>query len=215
MKKAYIYLTSFLCISVFFTICYYWSYNRTIKEWNNRIEQQSQVKEMKPFLEEQIEKIESIEKVDTRQEEITTPDTKYQLVTVDIHKNTTKTEQLNIPEYFVGMKREEIIEYLKQYIADMPLEEFKKGLLSYELESFSKEQIIVKKTYDSSPLKYEFYLVVQAGYLVVYYSDKKTVYEYTDIEAAKLPIEEQRKLSFGIYIENKELLYSILESYSS
>ena len=62
---------------------------------------------------------------------------------------------------------------------------------------------------------YRFYVVVKNGYVVVYNSDLKSVFDYTHIEAKNLPEEDRIALSQGIYIDNIDDLYSLLESYTS
>jgi hypothetical protein len=58
-------------------------------------------------------------------------------------------------------------------------------------------------------------VVVKDGYVVVYNSDLKSVYSYTHIEAKNLPEEDRIALSMGIYVNNLDELYALLESYSS
>lgn len=58
-------------------------------------------------------------------------------------------------------------------------------------------------------------MVVEDGKIVVYYSDLKTVYEYTDIEALYLPENTRNDLMKGIYIKDEDELFTLLESFSS
>ena len=60
-----------------------------------------------------------------------------------------------------------------------------------------------------------YYLKELNGYVVVYLSDKKTVYEYTDISLEDLPENLQKEIQNGKYIETSESLYGFLENYSS
>ena len=60
-----------------------------------------------------------------------------------------------------------------------------------------------------------YYLKELNGYVVVYLSDKKTVYEYTDISLEYLPENLQKEIQNGKYIETSESLYGFLENYSS
>lgn len=60
-----------------------------------------------------------------------------------------------------------------------------------------------------------YYLMEINGYIVVYLSDKKTPYEYTDILYDELPEKIRDEIRNGKYIENTRELYSFLENYSS
>lgn len=60
-----------------------------------------------------------------------------------------------------------------------------------------------------------YYLKNVNGYVVVFLSDKKTAYEYTDILCEELPHSVQEELLNGKYIESQEELYGFLENYSS
>ena len=53
------------------------------------------------------------------------------------------------------------------------------------------------------------------GEVVVYYSDKSTVYEYTGIRTDSLSEDEQVRIRIGYFVSDEEELYSLLESYSS
>lgn len=142
-------------------------------------------------------------------------DTLYQLEIYDTYTQELTIKEGKLPPEFIGMTRKELEQYWIDYTADLPLQEFEKGLLSCELTSFSDKQITVRKTYDSSELKYKYYMILEQGCITVYYSDKKTVYEHTDILQEDLPEEEIEKLKHGVYVEDEESLYSILESYTS
>lgn len=60
-----------------------------------------------------------------------------------------------------------------------------------------------------------YYLMEVNGYVVVYLSDKKTAYEYTDILFDELPAVLRDEIRNGKYVESAEALYGFLENYSS
>ena len=60
-----------------------------------------------------------------------------------------------------------------------------------------------------------YYLMEVNGYIVVYFSDKKTPYEYTDIHDDELPELLRQEIRNGKYIESTAELYGFLENYSS
>ena len=60
-----------------------------------------------------------------------------------------------------------------------------------------------------------YYLAHLHGYVVVYYADKHTIYEVTDMELTTLPEEVQGEILEGKYIQDVKELYGFLENYSS
>ena len=69
---------------------------------------------------------------------------------------------------------------------------------------------------DGQALKEDcYYLMEVNGSVVVYLSDKKTPYEYTDIKCDGLPSEMQEEIRNGKYMEDAKELYGFLENYSS
>lgn len=141
--------------------------------------------------------------------------TVYQIESYDSLRDTTVVEYETLPEELIGLTRELADEYCKNYMKNLPAEEFLKGLQSMGITSFSNERLVVKKIYDSSKVEYKYYLIAVDGEVVVYYGDKKTVYEYTGIETSRLHPSERRALKKGIEVRDEDELYSILENYSS
>ena len=65
---------------------------------------------------------------------------------------------------------------------------------------------------DGQALKEDcYYLMEVNGYVVVYLSDKKTPYEYTDIKYDDLPAELRDEIRNGKYVEDAKSLYGFLE----
>lgn len=142
-------------------------------------------------------------------------DTVYQVQKYDVVNDTTTTEYDTLPEEFVGFTRNDVDAYCKEYMDLLPVEEYLEGLQSIGVVSFSKERIVIKKIYDSSKIEYRYYLIAVEGEVVVYYGDKKTVYEYTGIETKNLSDEAKKELKNGIEVSNEDELFSILENYTS
>lgn len=219
LKKAYIYFLSFVSLSVMFCTCYYLSYKRALSEFNkNAIERNSEfaglevVLEPTPIL---TADHNDSETVDVATSNIILPTTNYVLEIYNMKTNSLESEELNPPGYLVGLTREEVINFLTEYMSDMTLSEFNKGLISYELLSFSEKEVVIRKSYNEDLVPYRFYIVVKNGYVIVYNSDLKSVYRYTHIEAKDLPEADRIALSKGIYVDSLEELYGLLESYSS
>lgn len=141
--------------------------------------------------------------------------TVYQVQKYDVQKDTTATDYETLPQDLVGFTREQADAYFKNYMKRLPVEEYLDGLQSIGIVSFSAERLVVKRIYDSSKVTYRFYLIAVDGEVVVYYGDKKTVYEYTGIETKNLSKEERTMLKKGLEVKDEEELYGILENYSS
>lgn len=150
--------------------------------------------------------------------QVITSNTKFVLQTHYIDaRNHDELEEKNesVPSDIIAMTREELEDYLTKYMEELPLNEYLNGLLSYELIDFSDDTVILRKTYASDWNEHEFYLCDVEGEVVVYYSDKDTVFEYTGIKTANLGQEEQIRLKIGYFVADEEELYALLESYSS
>lgn len=220
LKKASIYLLSFLSLTAMFSLCYYLSYRHALNEFNsNSVERNQQYAALEK------NNITQAKTEDTQQDEtqavvkqpdtVILPTTQYILETYDRKTDNVTTEELSAPGYLVGLTKEGVIDYLTEYMKDLTLSEYNKGLISFELKNFSAEQIVLRKTYDEDTVPFRFYVVIKNGYVVVYNSDLKSVFKYTYIDAKTLPEEERIKLSQGIYVNSEEELYSLLESYTS
>lgn len=208
-KKTYIYIGTIAALSLIFTMCYYISYKHALYKFNQKATER-EVKEeiLKSNNEESVT-------VNFNETDKTVANTKYILQNIDLETNTLKEDKLPIPSEFIGLSREELMLKLDEYLEDMPLSEYHKGLISFELLSFSKNQILLKKTYDISKAAYLFYISVSDGFVVVFNNDLKTIYQYTGININDLSKEDKDALIEGIYVKTEAELYSILESYSS
>jgi len=153
--------------------------------------------------------------VDTVTEDTILPTTQYKLQTYDIVNGNMEEEILPTPSYLVGLNREEVIEYLYDYMQDLTWNEFEKGLTSFELMVFSKQNVVLRKTYNIDLVENQYYLKSQDGYIVVYYGDKKTVFDYTAVSVEPLTQFEKLQLEEGIFVKDLDELYAVLENYSS
>lgn len=226
LKKAYVYLLSFLILAVFFSGCYFLSYQHALRQFNRKaIERSNEFAALHENIPTPILAADSdidnttdaneIVSAGVLPEPVILPSTNYILEIYDRKEGVISQTEQNPPGDIVGFTREEVEKYLDLYMRDLTLSEYNKGLLSYELLSFSDKAVKLRKSYDADMVPYRFYVVVKNGYVVVYNSDLKSVYDYTHIEAKNLPEEDRIALSFGIYINNIDELYSLLESYTS
>ena len=130
----------------------------------------------------------------------------YQVEKYDAAKDISSAEYRNLPEKLVGLNRKQVDEYCHNYMNNMSADEFLAGLQSMG---------VIKKIYDATKIKYKYYLIAIDGDVVVYYGDKKTIFDYTGIKTSKLSKKEQNALKKGVEVKNEDELYGILENYSS
>ncbi len=152
---------------------------------------------------------------DTIRKAYVLPDTKIILETYEKASGEFLVEETVPDAVLVGMTREQVEAELQKELKDMPVSEYEKGLVSNELITFSEDKVIIRRTYDRERLEYLYYIAVKGGEVVVYYSDHKTVYEYTGIQAVELTEEIRVALMAGIPVQTTEELFSMLESFSS
>lgn len=121
----------------------------------------------------------------------------------------------NMPVEYVGLDRQGLEEYLEEYEKSPSIADLEIGFEGYQIMSFSNRQVVLRKTFLPPNVSYKYYLTSENGCVIVYYIDKKTVFEYTNISVDSLPMEIQRQLQRGKYVTDIESLYDFLENYSS
>jgi len=208
MKRISIYAISVCSLAVLFSACYYFSYKFALKQFNdNATRQNAEIEEYS---------LDYAEDVAAQSKTTVSVDAAYLEQTYDMVTQEQKEEKKNIPNDFVGLTRDQVVKKLNEYMQNKSLEEYNAGLVSWELVSFSSEKVIVKKTYNSEAIVYRYYMALENGEVVVYYSDKETVYDGdTGITSADLSEEDRIALMYGVYIKDEAELYSKLENYTS
>lgn len=217
LKKACIYGGSLLGLIILFISCYYLSYQHALKDFNKRSVERLDYSLLQNNLNPTMlgnQQNDTIA-VDTQADVRTTQTTKQVVEIFNRKTGETDTHILNIHSDYVSLTKTEIEEKVKAYMEDLDFNEINEGLQSYELIAFSEEQIRFRKVYDEDAVKFRYYVVIKDGKIVVYNSDLKTFYKYTQHEAKYLPETERIALSEGIYVKDEEELYSMLENYSS
>ncbi len=242
-KKALVYFISFFSLSVMFSACYYLSYKNALRDFNESAVERNN--ELIASLENngllqlngeqgtgnaETENSDSgpVQNAGTESENTTDtsiaadfvedtilPTTEYTLQTYDLKNSEITEEVLPTPSYLIGLTREEVIQYLSDYMQDLPLNEFEKGLTSFEVTLFSKDRIVLRKTYNPDKVEYKYFLKAQNGYIVAYYGDQKTVFDYTGVAIENLSDYEKDRLVEGIFVKDLDELYALLENYSS
>lgn len=110
---------------------------------------------------------------------------------------------LPIPEEYMGLTREGLIERLKTEGGGR------------SLVTFSSSRLVIRGRETINPDSYRFLLLLEEGYLKIYYSDRSDVYMDTYLTEDELPEGEVEVLKTGYYIKGVEELYDYLESITS
>ena len=82
-------------------------------------------------------------------------------------------------------------------------------------EKAAVNQDKVKPVMETSKSAEEYYLVSEAGFLLVFCSDKSTICLYTHIPITDFPEQERARLMEGIWFPSMMDVYHYLESYTS
>lgn len=159
--------------------------------------------------------LERLLQVDTNNELKTTNTTKYILEYYNSKEFTLREESLPIPGDFAGLSREELIEKIQEYENNPNADDVNQGFVKFELVSFSKNAIVLRKTYYPYEEKNEYLLKANGIYVSVFYYETDELYENTTIRLENLPSDVRDRISKGEYITNIRGLYDFLENYSS
>ena len=223
MKKIVYASLLFAGISALFGLCYYMSFKNALLHYNREaVEQNTQLlneilqssgeneRLLQQMLNENTEAVQAAATKDTL-----SATASYFLETCYLQSQTEEREQLALPGFMVGLDRRELTAYVEGYMESMPVNEYLSGLVSYEIVSFSADKVVLRKTYNETKVENQFYICKRGDFVVVYYSDLKTVYEYTEIRVESLAEEMQQVINQGFYVKDTQELYSILEGYTS
>lgn len=198
MRRRYIIISCFFVASILLGVMCYGSYR-----YSERVAEERRKEETKT------------EQTEAGTEQKVTSDTKYILEIYNEDTEELVKEERDMPSEYAGMTREEMEAYLKQCVNAMAADEQEAGLTDMRLVSFSKEKLVIRKSYREPKQERGFFLKLTDGEVAIYHRDGKTLYEKTGIMEENIPENERKKLRKGFIVENEKDLYSILENFSS
>lgn len=130
-------------------------------------------------------------------------------------ENKTERTKTTMPATFLGMTQTQVHEYLTKYMKNKTISDLENGLIQFDLVYFSPNCLILRKTYEIDEDYNKYFIKFTRGCITVFYSDQKTVYEYTDISLTQLPANIAANLITGLKIKDEKELFDFLENYSS
>lgn len=223
MKRFFLSVSGILVIVLFFTACYYISFRNTIRKLEqNKTQQEVVLPELltesdagmqKAVSEKREGSVESV--AASAEDAIITADTLcvYQLYYLD---NGEQIQYESRPGADIaGLTRVQLNNKLRKYMENLSVMEYEAGLLSYEILSFSPERVVLQKVYDRDKVQYKYYVTIKNEEVVAFYSDKKTVFEYTGITQRELDEQIRTALQIGIPVRDVEELYDFLSGITS
>lgn len=203
MKKLYIICFLFLCAGA----AYYFSYLYSKENLGQNYDMEQTETESLIA----IEPMTNVNYSDARINNLTV----IHLQVYDLNNQTFTEKKINTPVEFLEMERNDLIEYLNDYMRNPDKDDVERGLIAFELVEFSREQVVIRKTYELDEAETGYYAVLENGYVTIYCGDRASIYDYTDIAAGRLPEQIRSKTIDGFYFNDLIELYEFLETYSS
>lgn len=158
-------------------------------------------------------------------EEILDSYAEYVVESHDLDSDSLRTESESIPVEFIGLSKSEVIDYITSH--QEQFQEEGEEIRNISMISFSSDMLVLRKDVTKSVAisetikKYEndnpynYYMVLEEGYIVVYKQDKTTIFLETGIGQEELDESERELLIQGIGVKNVSELYRYLEGYTS
>jgi len=195
MKK---YIICFLLCACVFSAGYYITYRGSSQNQKESIEDSSQ---------------KDIEVISN--DDIIKASTKLIVENYNLKDNTSEKEVITMPAMYLGITRNGLIEQLDEYMNNLSIKDLEDGLIGFDLLYYSQEYVMLRKTYNLSEDYNKYFVKLNRGQITVYYSDRKTVYEYSDIDINQLPENLQIEIINGKEMKDEKELYDFLENYST
>lgn len=206
MRKL-MYVICFVTAACFFTTIYYASYVYSIKNNNSDNIKLVQNNDSE-------EDTISSRVVNSLEQPILVEDAICIIENYNITGDVIKENEYKVPLEFVGMTREDVIEYITNYTNTLNKEE--KELIKYELLSFANNKIVIRKSFKTQEdATYVYWIIETAGEVCVYKADKETIYIRTGIKIEDIPETERIFIKDGIFITGVQQLFNYLESCTS
>ena len=81
--------------------------------------------------------------------------------------------------------------------------------------TMEEPSILLEVEANAENVPFQYYLILEQDYIVVYYADKQTVFERTDIHSDELSESDYLRMKDGLYLKDQKELFGILQGYSS
>ncbi len=201
MKKL-LYGAGFTFLAFVFVMAYYGCYYYAKNNINN------DVRTLDRTINENPASVENTREAANTDSSFVSKDTKYILETYDKGTGKITNSEPALPADYIGMNREELVEYLKNYLSS----NHEKNLENIQLISFSPTGIVIRKTIEE---QWGYWILMDENEVKVYEGDKETLYLETGIGADELEDYDRDKVIEGVHVKNLDSLYKYLETITS
>lgn len=116
-----------------------------------------------------------------------------------------------IPVDYIGLTREQVIDYLTTYVAKNKDE----TLQNVQLVAFSPESLIIRKTVCNPTNIYNYFVISENNIIMIYNANHDKLFIDTGIDVSNIEEQYKEELKDGFYIETIHDLYNYLESITS
>ncbi len=141
--------------------------------------------------------------------------TKLIVEELDLEHADIKYTEITVPREYIGLTRKQLTDRLKEEMKNLSAQERADNLIAKEVISFSKSQVIIRKTYESIYAIKNYYLYNEKGKIAIYLDRGNTLYDYTDIQVDSLDYYTQYQLNRGMRIEGTDKLFEFLQNCTS
>jgi hypothetical protein len=155
--------------------------------------------------------ISSVTTVNEADEQIVSAKATYTEECYNTDTDELTTQELKMPVEYIGLTRDDVIDYLTTYKNNVSDE----TLINIQLVSFSKDSIVVRKTVCNPIAIYNYYVISEKNIIKIYNANRDVLYIDTGIDISNLEEEYIEELNNGFYIETIHELYNYLEGVTS
>ena len=199
MRRRYTIVCLLLCAMVLLGGMFYGSYRYAQQVTEERLQYRE-------------EKTDQTEQTSGGTQQKINSDTKYIVEIYNGDSEENVREVRTMPSEYAGMTRKELEAYLDSFMSDLPEEEVDAGLIDIKLVSFSKDELVIRKTYQEDK---GYILRLVDGEVTIFSRANEDEFEKTGISQDSLTEEDIRALQEGYSVDSEKDLYSILENFSS
>ncbi len=198
MKKSVkIYALTIFILFAAFTTIYYFSYKNISGKYN------SQLKGNENNIQAETDGTKDVQRVNADDNIFISRRMTYISELYDSVNNTVTEAVESIPDEWIGLTRDELVQKLSGDNSGR------------SLVSFSQDRLVIRESRKPEEKDYSYYMVIEEGVLVVYYADMHDVFLNTYLRPDELPEKDREMLKNGFYISSVTELYDYLESITS